>query len=180
MENVSFPVLQNKETILRELVDFRRTGIFTQGITNLLDSKRQEFGLSIADAVVLLSITPQTYYNWWNGMTRRCNLMHRERIIRFISGQLDYLLRSQQSKQSTSEMKDTDWLFARVYKFRRQTQQLIKLFHISLTSPELSRQLLGKLETLCKNSLRQMNLCKPATKNIPRHAHNPSLPNPTL
>ena len=128
MRKLTLANLPPEEKILSELVKFRRTGVFTLTLTELLETKRQEYGLSIRDTVVLLCITPQTYYNWWNGLTRRCNMMHRDRIIRFISGQLDYLMRSQQSRPSKTDLKNIDWQFAHVYKFRHQTRQLIKLF----------------------------------------------------
>ena len=180
MSKLTLANLPPEEKILSELVKFRRTGVFTLTLTELLETKRQEYGLSIRDTVVLLCITPQTYYNWWNGLTRRCNMMHRDRIIRFISGQLDYLMRSQQSRPSKTDLKNIDWQFAHVYKFRHQTRQLIKLFHFSLTSPELSSQLLGKLETLCKNSLRQMNAFQSPKRQLPLNTENPALPSARL
>ena len=178
MRKLTLSKLPTEERFLAELVKFRRTGIFTQTLTELLETKRQEYGLSVTDAVVLLSVTPQTYYNWWNGITRRCNMMHRDRIIRFISGQIDFLLGSQQPKSLKTEIKNFDWQFAHVYKFRHQTRQLVKLFHFSLTSPELSSQLLSKLETLCKNSLRLMNSFQPPKQQLSTHSQKPALPSP--
>ncbi len=125
-------------------------------IIEMIQAKRREYTLSLENTAILLSITMQTILNWLNGTTRRCNLLHRNRVIRLISGQMDYLLKSQQSSKLPSLMANEDWTISNVFRFRRQAQHLIRLFQYAAQTPDVNEQFIFKLEKLCRKALNMM------------------------